>query len=144
MKINHLLISLSFVVICLACNPNEPDPVLSVDWAASEQVDKSQSMTLVIKPDGPMMQVADTTNDVVGVFMGDECMAVAHPKKLNIGYRVYFLINAPLDMTSQVVSLTFQYFSANQKRILKTEQAITYETDYMLGSTDDPYVILFE
>ena len=143
MKYRFLLFALMAVAIVACKKNNDVVPVTSVDWVATENVDQSQSMTLIIEPQGEMMSVVDTLQDKVAVFLDQTCLAVSPITSLEIGYRVYFLIYSPSSTALSQQPITIRYFSKAKGAIYDAPTSITFVTDKNIGTTDEPYSILF-
>lgn len=151
MKTNRFfLIIISVLIMVTGCKPKpeepQPDPqptptyVDHVDWQVSTDLDKSQSMSLVICPEGEMMSVADTVEDRVSVWADGVCIGLSGVRQLEVGYRVYFLMAAPMHMNHP---LEIRYFSKGKRAIYSSMTELLYESDAIVGTTDQPMVVMF-
>lgn len=126
---------LGILGVCLSgCDKDEkftvyPDP----EWTEAINPDYSVSMTAVVVLPANLATYAQA-EDKLAAFAGDECRGVAY-----FADNAYYLLikGSP----GEQPQISIRYYSAKNKYIYQSDTDITFETDAVYGTTDEPVTL---
>ncbi len=81
---------------------------------------------------------SDTTADVLGAFVGDECRGVAQPIYIPV-YDRYFTFLMVYSNESEGENIQFRFYDSKEKAELYIPVEFDFESNAMIGSADEPY-----
>jgi hypothetical protein len=114
--------------------PTFPAPVWDVNPAMY-----SVNMTAVVKLPSNLEEYAQA-DDRLAAFVGGECRGVGEVVETS-GRKLYFVtIHGTADDESTV---SFQYYSARNRYLYRTDELFAYEADKMFGTVDEPEILTF-
>lgn len=122
-----------FLITLFSCKPEEAYTTYgNPQWKVEDYMDFSVSCTYVISlPEN--LKPYQTGEDVFAAFIDGECRGVS----LQENGLFYLMVMAPSEETGYVV---LKYWNAMTCYMYQVNEVIPFETDKMVGTSDEPFV----
>jgi hypothetical protein len=140
-KLNYLLLIAFCLVLVTACS-NDDDPIPDYTqpkpaWKLDQSVNYDATMTSVVVLPNSLQEHAQD-NDLLAVFVGEECRGIASVITQDNEYYYFLTIKGYYDEQGKIA---FKYYSMSQSYLYTTNATLEFEPDRILGVIDNPVVL---
>lgn len=137
--LKNILIVVMLGAVCLlsSCKKETVYPTFAAPgWTVTDNPNYSVTMTVIAEIPDHLEQVAQS-RDELAAFTGEECRGVAN----KVGNLYYIMINGTEEEVSQI---HFRFYSAATQYLYRTNTAIPFRANEMLGTIENPEKLLLE